>query len=103
MSDRVHVHRTPVYGISVFTGRCYSEAGCDGGRAQFALLSYGPRSYYGPSVICMQCGERWEDGQMMPRPFKRGWREENVHKAQVTLDEALARAAKARAELEADS
>lgn len=37
--------------------------------------------WYGPSVTCMRCGERWEDGEMMERPFAPRWRERSKEAA----------------------
>lgn len=32
--------------------------------------------WYGPSVTCAGCGERWDDGYQAKRPFARGWRDQ---------------------------
>ena len=37
--------------------------------------------YYGWSQTCLRCGERWEDGEMCPRPFRRGWRKDSIERA----------------------
>ena len=34
--------------------------------------------WYGPTVTCLACGEQWRDGEMCPRPLRRGWRAENI-------------------------
>lgn len=44
-------------------------------RRRFRVNSY---EWYGPDVYCCACGERWSDGEWMPRPFARGWRQENI-------------------------
>jgi hypothetical protein len=31
-------------------------------------------AYFGWFVTCTVCGEAWQDGEMLPRPFERGWR-----------------------------
>ena len=30
--------------------------------------------WYGASVACAGCGDRWNDGEMEERPFMPGWR-----------------------------
>jgi ribosomal protein L37AE/L43A len=37
--------------------------------------------WYGPSVVCLECGERWEGGERLPRPFAPKWREKSVERA----------------------
>jgi hypothetical protein len=37
--------------------------------------------WYAPDVTCLRCGERWSDGEVMPRPFRPGWRAESVERA----------------------
>lgn len=39
--------------------------------------------WYGPSVVCLACGERWNEEGREPRPFCRGWREDSVRKARM--------------------
>lgn len=34
--------------------------------------------WYGASVSCLNCGDVWNDGERQPRPFYRGWREQNI-------------------------
>jgi len=37
--------------------------------------------WHGALVTCCGCGERWSDGEMIERPFARGWRDYNRTKA----------------------
>jgi hypothetical protein len=37
--------------------------------------------WYAPILTCLGCGDSWSDGEMMPRPFARGWRAKAVEKA----------------------
>lgn len=30
--------------------------------------------WYGLTVMCCRCGDSWNDGELDPRPFSRGWR-----------------------------
>ncbi len=40
-------------------------------------------AYYGALVTCCACGEQWSDGEMCPRPFRRGWRDEAAARARA--------------------
>lgn len=44
--------------------------------------------WYGPTVTCCGCGDSWTDGELHPRPFKRGWRAEAIAKAKRDWDAA---------------
>ena len=37
--------------------------------------------WYGWLITCLHCGDRWQDGERMPRPFAPGWRKDNVRRA----------------------
>lgn len=37
--------------------------------------------WYGSTLICCHCGDRWQDGELCPRPFKPGWRKQSAAKA----------------------
>jgi hypothetical protein len=37
--------------------------------------------WYGWTVTCLNCGDRWMDGELCPRPFARAWRKESVEYA----------------------
>lgn len=37
--------------------------------------------WYGSTLVCCHCGERWQDGERAPRPVRRGWRKESATKA----------------------
>jgi len=34
--------------------------------------------WYGWYFTCLKCGEKWGCGEMLERPFCRGWREQNI-------------------------
>jgi hypothetical protein len=38
-------------------------------------------AWYGQDATCLVCGDRWQDGEMCPRPFARGWRRQSVEHA----------------------
>ena len=37
--------------------------------------------WYGPSAVCLECGERWQGGERRPRPFAPRWRQESIDRA----------------------
>ena len=41
------------------------------------------QEWYGWMVTCLGCGDRWNDGELMPRPFCRGWRQDNIKVARA--------------------
>lgn len=44
--------------------------------------------WYGVTVTCCGCGDSWTDGELHERPFKRGWRREEIAKAKKIWDAA---------------
>jgi hypothetical protein len=55
-------------------------------RRRMAGRDFGP--YYGPTVTCLGCGDSWSSGEMLERPFKRGWRKESIATAKRAWEEA---------------
>lgn len=45
------------------------------------------QDWYGWLITCLTCGDRWQDGEMLPRPFERGWREKSVERAKRAMRE----------------
>lgn len=45
-------------------------------------------AWYGTTVYCA-CGDRWQDGELAPRPFRRGWRKEAQQKFRAMWDNAV--------------
>ena len=39
------------------------------------------QEWYGWHVTCLGCGEQWQDGERLDRPFERGWRQQNIETA----------------------
>ena len=52
--------------------------------------------WYGASVGCLHCGDQWNDGELSPRPFARGWRERSVAELQKRLTMLAVDGAKSR-------
>lgn len=80
MSD-IHILRSRKDMEDVFVMKCPS---CERQEAQF----YGwCQEYYGWYLTCTECGEQFADGEWLERPFYPGWREENILKALLAIDE----------------
>lgn len=43
------------------------------------------QEWYGGTLTCAGCGDRWSDGEMHPRPFAPGWRQDNIRYARGVL------------------
>lgn len=39
--------------------------------------------WYGIDLTCTGCGDRWQDGEMAPRPWRRAWRREAITSAKA--------------------
>jgi hypothetical protein len=44
--------------------------------------------WHGPTVWCCKCGDSWGDGELLERPFLRGWRKDAVRDARRLWDRA---------------
>jgi len=42
--------------------------------------------WYGWEVICLACGDAWQDGEMRERPFRPRWRQEEIAKAMKRIE-----------------
>lgn len=45
-------------------------------------------AWYGDTTYCCRCGDWWQDGEMCPRPFQRGWRKKAIAKHRELWDRA---------------
>ena len=36
------------------------------------------QEWYGWHITCLSCGDAWQDGEMLPRPFCPGWRRDRI-------------------------
>jgi len=41
--------------------------------------------WYGWNITCLSCGERWQDGERLQRPFCPGWRKDSVKRARAAM------------------
>lgn len=46
--------------------------------------------WFGWRFTCLACGDKWEDGERLQRPFMPGWRQENVRIAKKQRTQARA-------------
>jgi len=54
-----------------------------GGERGFLVEFY---EWYGWDVICLACGDSWQDGEMRERPFRPRWRQEEIAKAMKRIE-----------------
>lgn len=73
----IHIHAPRGYSWVEYT-RCPT---CE--RRTLFLARMVP--WYGQDETCTRCGDSWQDGEMMPRPFARGWRAESIRQAMARL------------------
>lgn len=55
-------------------------------RRRFAVMV---ELWYGNTKHCLSCGDVWQDGYLLARPFRRGWREQRLQKAREMWAEGL--------------
>lgn len=55
-------------------------------RRRFAGLA---QEWYGTIWTCCSCGDAWEDGERLPRPFVRAWRQEYAAKAKRDWEQGV--------------
>ena len=65
--NHIHVCWTNYSIQEVRTMDCYT---C--GTIQRMLCQF--QDWYGWTITCLTCGEQWQDGERVERPFMRGWR-----------------------------
>ena len=41
--------------------------------------------WYGTTWTCCGCGDSWQDGERLERPFAQGWRRRSVERARAVL------------------
>lgn len=39
------------------------------------------QEWYGWHTTCLRCGDQWQNGELLPRPFCPRWRERNIREA----------------------
>ena len=60
---------------------------CPSCRRQNAKFYGWRQDWYGWTITCTECGEMFADGEWLERPWSPGWREENILKALLAIDE----------------
>lgn len=78
-SDRstVHIHAPAAAEVRRLRRRCST---CER-RTTFVGALY---HWYGWLLTCLSCGEQWEDGERLARPFQRAWRVANIQRANTS-------------------
>jgi hypothetical protein len=69
-----HICRPIVDVIQIDRGYCPNCA-----KRRFVLRWH--QEWYGWNETCLRCGEQWQDGQRLERPFCPGWRKLRVARA----------------------
>jgi ribosomal protein S27AE len=59
------------------------------------------QAWYGWLLTCLGCGDRWQDGERLPRPFARGWRQQEIAAARKRARALAAAGLPARAPIPA--
>jgi hypothetical protein len=44
-------------------------------------MSVSSSPYWAPITTCTNCGDSWGDGELLSRPFVRGWRQKSIDRA----------------------
>lgn len=52
-------------------------------RQRRALYQF--QEWYGGTVTCAGCGDMWQDGERLERPFAPGWRKQSIEHARRVL------------------
>jgi hypothetical protein len=76
----VHIHRPSI--VAARTRRRH----CPTCRKRRTMLGWF-QEWYGWNVTCLGCGDSWQDGEMMERPFKRAWRTKAIESARKMRDD----------------
>lgn len=74
MSELIHIHAPQSVNRTARREVCP----CCNKRSVLLAWFY---EWYGASVVCLRCGDRWADGERLPRPFARGWRKDSIESA----------------------
>ena len=54
------------------------------GEVQDQMAEHVP--WLGCRLVCLGCGEEWQDGERSPRPFRRNWRAERIAAARQEIE-----------------
>ena len=80
----VHLYRDPV----IYVNKRVEQCPCGKGEKDFLVWRLGGFAGGGRDV-CLGCGDQWhfDDGEMVERPFARGWRAESIRRAESMYEE----------------
>lgn len=68
---------------------CYRH--CPTCKTKRRMLMHYAGMYYGHDVTCLTCADRWQDGELAPRPFRPDWQEEVLGRVRVLAAKAVTR------------
>jgi hypothetical protein len=71
------------------TIRLHGKCWCGDGKEDHRFVMREPNCLYWGTDFSCECGDAWEDGELRPRPFKRGWRKEAQERFERAWDAAL--------------
>lgn len=74
----LHIHAPPILNRECLVIDCPT---CERQRRAFGFL----QEWYGWHLTCAGCGDQWQDGEMVGRPFAPGWRRQNIEYARKRL------------------
>jgi hypothetical protein len=69
-----HLHAPQPDTVALVRKRCPT---CE--RRRYFVMMHTP--WYGVSGTCLHCGDSWEDGERLERPFVPGWRNRAIRDA----------------------
>lgn len=46
------------------------------------------QDWYGWHITCLKCGDQWQDGERLERPFMPKWRQKSIESAKRMMREA---------------
>lgn len=72
----VHINAPPAVERKIVTTHCPT---CKRSRRMLGWLY----EWYGWTLTCLGCGDRWTEGEMHERPFRRGWRAQSKASAKA--------------------
>lgn len=78
----IHIHSPP----AVIRRKSRRHCPTCGKRTTFVGWFY---EWYGWSITCLSCGDKWNDGFREARPFARGWRQQNIAAAKRRWKETI--------------
>lgn len=74
MVTAIHIHSPPIVNHKTLRRKCPV---CQRRTTMFGWA----QRWYGWHLTCLSCGDSWQDGERLPRPFCPRWRQESIRRA----------------------